>query len=316
MQLSCGMILIFLLLRLQWNKSSTEGSIVKERNNENGSVRENDRSTVQRNSSKFILGMNTTIKPSTVTALTSGNTNLMKREFSSSLPKSTPLTSTLSSNVTVVPTNTATNFNRISTTSVTHVSTNGLSEVTTTDAAPSTATPNNSTAPSSTAPASGLPSDNSATTISPTSITLTTPLVKQDSPTTNLNPIQQTTEQNHSFSSSLTASSNSEDAEEEKSNQVRVIVGVIVGAIVVSILIGLIEYFICGKKRSESFSHSRLYDDTRNDPVLHLDNSLGPYDPSFGCVSDSNASTTEEGNTGCPSDSIPMADITPCHSSP
>ncbi|XP_071618276.1 mucin-15 isoform X2 [Heliangelus exortis] len=305
MQLSCGMIFVFLFLRLQWNKSSTEGSIVKE-NNGNSSVRENDQSTVQRNLSKFILAMNTTINPSTVTALTSDNKNLMKREFSSSSPKSTSLNSTdgttLSSNVTMVPTNSATNFNRTSAASVTLVNRSELSGVTTTDAAPSTATPNNSTAPSSTAPAPVLPSDNSATTLSPTSTTLTSPMVKQDSPTTNLNPLQQTTEQNHSFSSPLTASFNSEDAEE--------------GAILVSILIGLIEYFLRGKKRSEPFSHSRLYDDSRNDPVLDLDNSLGPYDPSFGCVSDTNASTTEESNPGCPSDGIPMDDMTPPHNSP
>lgn len=52
----------------------------------------------------------------------------------------------------------------------------------------------------------------------------------------------------------------------DKINKGGMIVGVIVGAILGSILIGLIGYFICGKKRSESFSHRRLYDDTRNDP--------------------------------------------------
>lgn len=45
-----------------------------------------------------------------------------------------------------------------------------------------------------------------------------------------------------------------------------VIAGVIIGTILVFLLIGLIGYFICHKKRSESFSHRRLYDNTRNDP--------------------------------------------------
>lgn len=134
----------------------------------------------------------------------------------------------------------------------------------------------------------------------------------------NLNPIQQTTELNHNFSNPSTASSNSKDANADKNYTERIIVGVIAGAILVSILIGLIGYFIYGKKRSESFSHRRLYDDTRNDPVLHLDNSLGPYDPSFACTSDDKTSTAdkaEEENAGCPSDGIPMADMTPSHSS-
>lgn len=52
----------------------------------------------------------------------------------------------------------------------------------------------------------------------------------------------------------------------EKTNKGGVIGGVIIGFILVSILIGVIGYFICGKKRSELFSHRRLYDDTRNDP--------------------------------------------------
>ncbi|GAB0189769.1 mucin-5AC-like [Grus japonensis] len=133
----------------------------------------------------------------------------------------------------------------------------------------STATPSNSPVTYSTPLAEVLPSDNASvnpTALFPTGITLTSPTVKRDSPTSNVNPIPQTTELNDNFSSSSTASSNSKDANEDKTNKGGVIVGVIVGAILGSILIGLIGYFICGKKRSESFSHRRLYDDTRNDP--------------------------------------------------
>jgi len=50
-----------------------------------------------------------------------------------------------------------------------------------------------------------------------------------------------------------------------------------------------------------------------------LDNSLGPYDTSFGCASDdktSPAAKAEEDNAGCPSDGIPMADMAPSHPLP
>ncbi|NXF74262.1 MUC15 protein, partial [Sclerurus mexicanus] len=184
----------------------------------------------------------------------------------------------------------------------------------------STVTPSHSTATYSTPRALVLPSDNSPTNLTmlyPVTVTLTSPTVKQDSPTPNINPIQQTTKLNYNSSNTSTASPNPKDASEAKTNK-GVTVGVTVGAILGSILIGLIGYFICRKKRSELFSHRRLYDDTRSDPVLHLDNSLGPYDTSFGSASDDKTSTadrTEEDNAGCPSNGIPMADITPSHPS-
>lgn len=52
----------------------------------------------------------------------------------------------------------------------------------------------------------------------------------------------------------------------DKSNKGGVISGIIVGVILVSVLIGLIGYAVCGKRRSQSFSHRRFYDETRNDP--------------------------------------------------
>ncbi|KAF1673347.1 MUC15 protein, partial [Pygoscelis papua] len=289
---------------------------------------------VQPTSHRFVLPMTIVINSSTVghAAPTTVNAkkNVMKRTEMSSWPNSTPPRSTdgttLSSNVTMVSkggiNNSATNFNRIPMTSATFT-TDDFSGVTKSAAATSTstATQSNSTVTNSIPSAAVLPSDNSSVnpiTLFPTDISLTSPMVKQDSPTPNFNPIQQT-ETNHIFSNPSTTVSNSEDANEEKTNRGGVIVGVIVGTILGSILIGLIGYFICGKKRSESFSHRRLYDDTRNDPVLHLDNSLGPYDTSFGCASDGKTSTAdkaEKDNTGSPSDGIPMADMIPSHPSP
>ncbi|XP_072722012.1 mucin-15 [Ciconia boyciana] len=335
MQPSCGMVFIFLLVRLQWNKSNTEGRKVNETNNGNSSIRDNNQSTVQPISQRFVPPMTTAINPSTIShaAPTTANAkkNVTKRTEMSSWPNSTRLRSTdgttLSSNVTVVSiggiNNSATNFNRIPMSLATFTTTGDFSGATKSAAATSasTETPSNSTVTYSTPSAAVLPSDNSSinpVALFPTGIALTSSTVKQDSPTPNFNPIQQTTEQNHNFSNPSTASPNSKDANEEKTNK-GVLVGVIVGAILGSILIGLIGYFICGKKRSESFSHRRLYDDTRNDPVLHLDNSLGPYDTSFGCASNDKTSTAdkaEKDNAGCPSDGIPMADMTPSHPSP
>ncbi|NXT89683.1 MUC15 protein, partial [Anhinga rufa] len=290
---------------------------------------------VQPISHRLFLPMATAINPSTISnaAPTTANAkkNVTKRTETSSWPSNTPPRSTdattLSSNATMVSTgginNSATNFNRIPMSLATFTTMGDFSGVTKSAAATSTstATPSNSTVPYSTPSASVLPSGNSLSnpvTSFPTGITLTSPMVKQDSPTPNLKPIQQTTKQNHNFSNPSTASPNSKDASEEKTTKGGVIVGVTVGAISGSILIGLIGYFICSKKRSESFSHRRLYDDTRNDPVLHLDNSLGPYDTSFGYASDDKTSTgdkAETDNAGCPSDGIPMADMTPSHPS-
>ncbi|NXK08917.1 MUC15 protein, partial [Herpetotheres cachinnans] len=286
----------------------------------------------QPTSQRFILPMTTTKNPSTVNHAAAITTSTIKRTETSSWPNSTPLNSTdgttLSSNVITVSkdgiSNSATNFDRTPTSLATFTKMADSSGVTKSAEATSasTVTPSNSTVTYSTSSAAALPSDNSSlnpTMLFPTSTTLISPTVKQDSPTPNFNPIQQTTELNHNFSNASTASSNSKDASEDKTYTGGVIVGVIVGAILVSILIGLIGYFIYGKKRSESFSHRRLYDDTRNDPVLHLDNSLGPYDPSFACASDDKTSTADkakEDNAGCPSDGIPMADMTPSHPSP
>ncbi|NXC23864.1 MUC15 protein, partial [Campylorhamphus procurvoides] len=231
---------------------------------------------------------------------------------------------TLSSSVSKDGTNNSTtNFPRSPTSFTTFRTTGDSSGVTKSAAATpaSTGTPSHSTVTFSTLGALVLPSDNSTTNLTmlyPVTVTLTSPTVKQDSPTPNFNPSQPTTKLNYNSSNTSTASPNPKDASEAKTSQ-GAIVGVTVGAILGSILIGLIGYFICRKKRSELFSHRRLYDDTRSDPVLHLDNSLGPYDMSFGGAPDDKTSTpnrTEEDNAGRPSNGIPMADITPSHPSP
>ncbi|XP_067151326.1 mucin-15 [Apteryx mantelli] len=149
----------------------------------------------------------------------------------------------------------------------------------------------------------------------PTGSPPTSSSTKHDSPATDFNPIQQTTEMNQHFTNTSIISSNSKDISGEKTNKGGVIFGVILGTILGSVLFGLIGYFICGKKSSESFSHRRLYDDTsRSEPVLQLDNSLGPYDLSFGEMCYDKTSTTdkaEEGNAGCLGEGIAMDDMMP-----
>jgi len=233
MQPSCGMILIFLLVRLQWSKSNTEGRKVNETNKGNSSISGNNRSTVQPTSETLVLTMPTAINPSTIhhAAPTTANAkgNVTKRPGVSSRPNSTALTSTdgtgLSSNVTMLTTdginNSATNFNRITVSLATFTTTGDFSGVTKSPAATSAsgAIPHHSTVTYGTPLAATLPSDNSSihlTASLPTSIAPTSPTEKQDSPTPNFNPIQQTTELNPNFSNPSTASPNSKDASEGK----------------------------------------------------------------------------------------------------
>ncbi|NWI62103.1 MUC15 protein, partial [Todus mexicanus] len=266
-----------------------------------------------------VLPVTTVINPSTIShavPTVNAKEDVTKRTEMSSHPTSTPprptAGTTLSSKFTMVSkdgiNNTATNMNKIPASLATFTTMGDFSGVTKSAAATSasTVTPSNSTVTYSTLLSAALPSDNSSsnpTTLFPTTIPLTTPMVKQDSSSPNFTLTQQTTKLNHNFSNPSTASPNAKDANEGKTNKGGVIVGVIVGAILGSMLLGLIGYFIFGKRTSESFSHRRLYDDTRNDPVLHLDNSLGPYDTSFGCVSDDRSSRADkagEDNAGCP----------------
>ncbi|NXF95744.1 MUC15 protein, partial [Eubucco bourcierii] len=281
---------------------------------------------------RSVLPVTTATDPSAISHVVSTTTNtkekvtegtVMSSWPNSTAPRSTD-SSTLSSNVIVASKegSSATNVNRVPMSLATFTTIGDFSGETKTAAATSTSTGtlSNPTDTYSTPSAALLPSENSInpTTLLPTGLAPTSPVVKQDSPTPNFNSTQEATELNHDFINLSTASPHSKDAREDKTNKGGIIGSVIVGFIVVSMLIVLIGYFICGKKRSESFSHRRLYDDIRNDPVLHLDNSLGPYDTSFGYASDDKICTgdqAEEDNTTCPSDGIPMADMASSHPS-
>ncbi|XP_053418411.1 mucin-15 [Nycticebus coucang] len=96
-----------------------------------------------------------------------------------------------------------------------------------------------------------------------------------------------------------------------------IVFGAILGAILGASLLTLVGYLLCGKRKMDSFSHRRLYDD-RNEPVLRLDNAPEPYDVSFGNSSyynpAGNDSSTPEGQENA-RDSIPMDDVPPLRTS-
>lgn len=109
---------------------------------------------------------------------------------------------------------------------------------------------------------------------------------------------------------------NTSDPQEENRNT-GVVFGAILGAILGASLLTLVGYLLCGKKKTSSFSHRRLYDD-RNEPVLRLDNAPEPYDVSFGnasyynqTVNDSSMPAGRENAR----DGIPMDDIPPLRTS-
>ncbi|XP_032215510.1 mucin-15 [Mustela erminea] len=106
--------------------------------------------------------------------------------------------------------------------------------------------------------------------------------------------------------------SNTSDPQEENKNT-GVVLGAILGAILGASLLSLVGYLLCGKRKTDSFSHRRLYDD-RNEPVLRLDNAPEPYDASFGnssyynsTVNDSSVPAGQENaRDGIPMDDIPQ----------
>ncbi|XP_032068836.1 mucin-15 [Thamnophis elegans] len=93
-----------------------------------------------------------------------------------------------------------------------------------------------------------------------------------------------------------------------------VIFGAIVGAILGSALICLVGYLICGQRKTESFGHQRLYDDTRNDPVLRLDAIPEPFNANFGDISYYNPMAANENpvqnHKETSYNAIPMDDMT------
>ncbi|XP_006195151.1 mucin-15 [Camelus ferus] len=109
---------------------------------------------------------------------------------------------------------------------------------------------------------------------------------------------------------------NTSDPQEENRNT-GVVFGAILGAILGASLLSLVGYLLCGKRKTDSFSHRRLYDD-RNEPVLRLDNAPEPYDVSFGnssyynpTVNDASTQAAQENAR----DGIPMDDIPPLRTS-
>ncbi|XP_069888811.1 mucin-15 [Dipodomys merriami] len=109
---------------------------------------------------------------------------------------------------------------------------------------------------------------------------------------------------------------NTSDPQKENKNT-GIVFGAILGAILCASLLTLVGYLLCGKRKTDSFSHQRLYED-RNEPVLRLDNSPEPYDVSFG-----NSSYYTSSVNGAPlsetrenaHDGIPMDDIPPIRTS-
>lgn len=94
-------------------------------------------------------------------------------------------------------------------------------------------------------------------------------------------------------------------------NNTGVVLGAIIGSILGIALVCIIAYILVGSRKSGSFSHRRLYEDNRSDPVLRLDNPASPYDVSYGKSSFYNPAAEEETPTRGPRVSIAMDDIRP-----
>lgn len=117
--------------------------------------------------------------------------------------------------------NSATNIHRSPISLATCRTTGDFSEVTKIAAVTSTSTvtPSHSTVIYTALGVLVLPSDNFSikhTMLFPISVILTSPMVKQDSPTPNFNSIQQTAKLNHNSSNPATALPNPKDANEDK----------------------------------------------------------------------------------------------------
>ncbi|XP_030056558.1 mucin-15 [Microcaecilia unicolor] len=96
-----------------------------------------------------------------------------------------------------------------------------------------------------------------------------------ESSTTLISTPQATTQINNS-------SEDSQGKEKDSHSSTGVILGAIIGSILGVVLVSVVAYFLCVRKKPESFVHRRLYEDIRNEPVLRLDNTVDPYDLSYG----------------------------------
>ncbi|XP_015284633.1 PREDICTED: mucin-15 [Gekko japonicus] len=155
-------------------------------------------------------------------------------------------------------------------------------------------------------------STSDAQTAPPNNTTSAMSLTTSNNAKTVLRTSVQTTRLHPSFTKS-SAETQHEPRKDNHSNG-GVIFGAIVGAVLGSALIGLVGYFVCRKRKSDGFVHQRLYDDTRNDPVLRLDNAPDSHgesfaDPSYYNPTTANETTGQNRNTP-PYDAIPMDDMT------
>ncbi|XP_042693225.1 mucin-5AC-like isoform X1 [Centrocercus urophasianus] len=145
---------------------------------------------------------------------------------------------------------------------------------------PFTATPRSSAVTGSTHVTAALPSDGPSTMPSslPACTALTSPTTTQDGPTSNLNIIQQTEDLKHSSTNTSPVPCKEEDTNKGKTNKRGVIIGISV------VVLGFILFCLMG----------RFLCNTTSGPVLHLGNSLGPYETSFGTAPDAICGTADK----------------------
>ncbi|XP_068117687.1 mucin-15 [Hyperolius riggenbachi] len=87
-----------------------------------------------------------------------------------------------------------------------------------------------------------------------------------------------------SQSTGNSASTNQSDwsgTSKDSGSSAGVVLGAIIGSILGIALVCLVAYFMCGSRKTSEFSHRRLYEDIRNDPVLRLDNPTSYGDSSY-----------------------------------
>ncbi|OCT81801.1 mucin-15 [Xenopus laevis] len=159
--------------------------------------------------------------------------------------------------------------------------------------------------------------------ISPTSSNVTETLINPTPGSTNQSTAATantseatTTLSTYTTSNPLTATNTSDAGISGKPKDTVESAGVVLGAIIGSILgialVSLLVYFLCGTKKGSSFSHRRLNEDIRNEPVLRLDNPVNPYDVSYGDSSYSNPTALDEFSiNNHPREVIAMDDMSP-----
>ncbi|XP_054828287.1 mucin-15 [Eublepharis macularius] len=189
------------------------------------------------------------------------------------------------------------------------------SYVDTTYTKPSEAVPNSFTTTTDDVSFTKMISPNDAptngVTVSPSDDTSATLLATSNNAKTVLMTNVQTTGLHPKFTDN---SAESREPKKEDHSNGGVIFGAIVGAVLGSALIGLVGYFMCAKRKSEGFVHQRLYDDTRSDPVLRLDNESESYGAHVADLSYYNPmmanETMVQNSNARPYDAIPMDDMT------